>query len=134
MQQTTLARLDRLVGRILLVNPPAQPDQRAGDDDAATQSAGRAFGFSLVFSGVRCILQYAILPFVLPLIGIAGDFATQITLLISIVAIIAMIFSLRRFWKINYKRKWQYFAIAVPAMLILISFVALDVVTLTGAA
>lgn len=118
-----VARLDRLIGRVLLVSTPAP----AEDSPAASDSTGeRAFGFSLVFSGVRCILQYAILPFVLPLVGVASDAAVPITMVLSVVAIGSMIASLRRFWRIDYKYKWHYLALAIPMLGILIAFLVLD--------
>ena len=46
------------------------------------------------------------------------------------IAIGAIIYSLRRFWKINYKRKWQYFPVAIVALVLLIAFIALDISTL----
>lgn len=91
------------------------------------QSAERAFSWSLLFSGVRCVLQYALLPFFLPLIGLAGDFSVAISLTINIVAIIAIVFSLRRFWQIDYRRKWQYLPVALVALVMLVAFIILDV-------
>ena len=117
-----VAQLDRLIGRVLLVPEPAPVAS-----SATTDSTGeRAFGFSLVFSGIRCILQYAILPFVLPLVGVASDAAVPITMVLSLVAILSMIASLRRFWRIDYKYKWQYLALAIPMLGILIGFLVLD--------
>jgi ABC-type iron transport system FetAB permease component len=116
-----VAQLDRLIGRVLLVPAPAEVPVVTSDS-----TGERAFGFSLVFSGVRCILQYAILPFVLPLVGVASDAAVPITMVLSLVAIGSMIASLRRFWRIDYKYKWQYLALAIPMLGILIGFLVLD--------
>ena len=123
-----VTQLDRLIGRVLLVPAPVEVAPASPDHaPAATDSTGeRAFGFSLVFSGVRCILQYAILPFVLPLVGVASDAAVPITMILSVVAIGSMIASLRRFWRIDYKYKWQYLALAIPMLGILIGFLVLD--------
>jgi hypothetical protein len=92
----------------------------------ADKRADRAFGFSLAFSAVRCILQYAILPFVLPIIGVAGDFAIQITMAINLVAIVSILYSLQRVWRINYRQKWAYTVIGGGALIILLAFIALD--------
>lgn len=121
--ETTVARLDRLIARLLLVQP--HPQATVQEPDTA-RSAEQAFGFSIVFSGVRCIIQYVILPFVLPVLGIAGELATHITLLINILAIGALVFSLRRFWRINYQYRWLYLAIALPALVILSAFLYFD--------
>jgi hypothetical protein len=100
-----VSQLDRLIGRVLLVPAPS------GEVAGAAAPAERAFGFSLAFSGVRCILQYVILPFVLPLVGVASAAAVPITMALSLVAIVSLIASLRRFWRIDYKGKWQYLAL-----------------------
>jgi hypothetical protein len=117
--------LDTVISRLLFVTPQTQQN-----DTLTSQTGERAFSFALLFSGVRCIIMYAILPFVLPLIGIAGNFGVVIDIAINIVAIGAIIYSLRRFWTINYRRKWQYLPVALCAFVLLIAFIALDVSTL----
>ncbi len=99
---------------------------QVGRITGSEQRAERAFGFSLIFSGVRCILQYAILPFVLPVIGVTSEAAVPISLAINLVAITLIIYSLRRFWKIGYRYRWQYLGIAVVALVLLVAFIALD--------
>ena len=122
--QNTIAVLDRAIARLLFVRP--QERREDVEESTVAKTANRAFGFSLVFSGVRCILQYAVLPFILPIIGIAGDFAIHISLVISVAAILSLIFSVRRFWAIDYSYKWQYLFVAGPAMIILVAFLYLD--------
>lgn len=122
MMQSSKMWLDRMVGRLLLVD--IQPRVETARDDA--QRAERAFSFSLLFSGVRCILQYAILPFVLPLMGVAASAATPILLLINVLAIVSIFYSLRRFWQIGYAYRWQYLGIALAALAILTAFIVLD--------
>ena len=90
------------------------------------ENAKRAMTASLIFSGIRCILMYAILPFVLPLIGVSGIFANQVDIVINLIAIAALIYSVRRFWKINYRGKIAYTAIACVAFVLLTAFIALD--------
>ena len=144
----TLDTLDHFIARLLRVTPPPantieQPTDRDSfviDPAAEMQTvpasaaavmsaprAERAFSFALLFSGVRCILMYAILPFVLPIIGIAGTGRLYIDIAINLVAIGAIIYSLRRFWAINYSRKWQYLPIALVAFFIIGAFLVLDV-------
>ncbi len=120
---------DRFIGRLLFVD--MQPSA-----DIKTASAGRAeraFGFSLLVSGIRCILQYVVLPFILPLIGVAAEVAVPITLAINVVAMVLILFSLRRFWQINYRHKWQYLYVAVTAWVLLGVFIAMDLKVLFSA-
>lgn len=122
-------RTERLIYHLLLLPPPAQPAEAIQDQAARAE---RAFGFSLVFSGVRCVLQYVILPFVLPVIGLTANAAVPLTLAINIVALASVVYSLRRFWQINYRHKWQYLPIAITAAVILSAFIALDLRALLG--
>jgi len=124
--------LDRLVGRLLLVDAPAvqEPVEPEPALAKSERNAERAFSLSLVFSGVRCILQYVVLPFILPLVGIAGEFSVIISLTINIAAIAAILYSLRTFWRVGYKYRLQYLPVALTALTLLIAFIVLDVATL----
>lgn len=119
--------LDRFVGRLLFVETPAAPAIRPDKD----QRSERAFGFSLVFSGIRCILQYAILPFVLPVLGVTMEAATPISLGINLLAIVLIVYSLRRFWKVGYRHRWRYLPVALTALVLLVAFIALDLHVIT---
>lgn len=118
-----LSRAEQVVQRMLFLDPPAR---REASDAADSAPAERAFGLSLVFSAIRCILQYVILPFVLPVFGFASDAAVPIVLAINLVAIVAILFSVRRMWRINYKYKWQYLVVGAGALLILFVFLYAD--------
>jgi hypothetical protein len=118
------ASLDTVISRLLFVRP--QTEQYV----ESTNTGEGAFSFALLFSGVRCIIMYVILPFVLPLVGIAGNFGVVLDIVINVIAIGAIIYSLRRFWTINYKRKWQYLPVALVAFVLLVAFIALDISTL----
>lgn len=100
--------------------------------NSSAQTAERAFGFSLLFSGIRCILQYVILPFVLPLIGVTSDVAVPISLAINVVAIGLILYSVRRFWQIGYRYRWHYLPVAVVALILLVSFIILDLQALSA--
>jgi hypothetical protein len=91
------------------------------------QTAQNALGFSLLFSGVRCVLQYAVLPFVLPIVGIAADVTVPLLLAINVLAMVSVVFSLRRFWKIRYAHRWTYLIVAVAALTLLTVFLWLDI-------
>jgi hypothetical protein len=119
--RTVPRTLDTFIARLLLVRPKAQEAVQQPPPDAE-----RAFNISLVFTAIRCIIQYVILPFVLPIIGVAGNVAVQISLVINVVAIVAIIFSVRRFWQVDYKGKWNYLIIAIFALLFLAVFLYVD--------
>lgn len=130
---SAITRLDRFIARLLLVEPcpqaaPAEPTMPGA---ASSETAERAFGLSLMFSGVRCVFQYAILPFVLPAVGIAADTAVPLLVAISVVAIVSIVFSLRRFWQIDYAYKWPYLFVSIVAVILLAAFIFYDVRLLT---
>jgi len=113
------------MGRLLWIEEVPAPPRMVNVDDRAE----RAFGFSLLFSGVRCILQYVILPFVLPLVGVATEAALPISFAVNLLAIGLIVYSLRRFWKIGYRYRWRYLGVALVALAMLVAFIALDVQT-----
>lgn len=122
MTETVRTWLEPFINRLLWVSPAPAPTPSA----KSAERAERAFGASLIFSGVRCILQYVVLPFILPLIGIAADTAVPILLAINVLAAVLIVSSLRRFWQIDYKYKWQYLPVAITALLLLVAFTMYD--------
>ena len=107
--------------------------ETATTHDKQTQQAERVFSFALLFSGVRCIFMYVVLPFVLPIIGIAGNFGLVLDIAVNLIAISAIFYSLRRFWQVDYKYKWHYLPVALIALVILFAFIGLDIYDLAYA-
>ena len=127
-----LSRADLFMRRLLLV-PAWQAPAIADAGASQGRRAENALTLSLLFSGTRCILQYALLPFLLPIIGIAAEAAAPILLLINAVAILSIFFSLRRFWSIAYRHRWTYLVVALAALTLLIAFTAYDISQLGSA-
>lgn len=131
------ATLDRFISRVLFVPPQnivttngtTTTVDTAANDEAA-EATRQVFGFSLLMSGFRCVVKYILLPFILPVIGVATDVGAVISIGINAVAIGAILYSLRRFWMIDYKYKWQYLGVALVALGIVGAFMAFDVAEL----
>ncbi len=121
-----LNRADTIMTRLLLVSADAVANQ------SSARQAENALTFSLVFSGIRCLLQYALLPFLLPLLGLAADVAVPILLLINLLAMLSIFFSLRRFWTIGYAHRWRYLVVAATALGLLVAFTIYDILKLSG--
>jgi uncharacterized membrane protein len=98
--------------------------------DPTTRNAENAFSMALLFSGIRCVLMYAVFPFVLPLIGLTGAFSSIVDLLINLVAVVAILYSARTFWQVDYKYKWHYLPVAGVALVILGAFIIQDLIEL----
>ena len=118
------SRADSIMSRLLFVSPAANVTA------SQTRRAENALTLSLMFSGLRCILQYVLLPFLLPIVGIATDAAAPILLLINLIAMASIFFSLRRFWTIGYKHRWGYLAVALAALTLLLAFTLHDLTKL----
>jgi len=125
----TVSRADTIMSRLLFIkqSPVIASEQSEAEQ---TRRAENALTVSIMFSGIRCILQYALLPFMLPIVGVATDAAIPILLGINIVAMVSIFFSLRRFWAIQYKRRWEYLIVASFALILLVAFTIFDIITL----
>jgi len=90
---------DRFMRRLLRL-PEGQTSTAA--------EARSAFQKSLAYTTCRCLLMYIILPFVLPLVGIAQSVGPYIAIPIGVVAIVSIVYSIRRFWRANHSKRWHY--------------------------
>lgn len=85
--------------------------------------ARSAFQKSILISATRCVMMYLVLPFVLPVVGVASGVGPAIGLTIGVLAIIALIYSIRRFWRADHPKRWHYtvFATVIIGFLIYVS-------------
>jgi hypothetical protein len=106
---------DRFVRRLL----------RLPEGTTATAAEARsAFQKSLFISMARCLLMYVFFPFVLPLIGVAKGVGPVIGLIIGVLAIVSIVFSIRRFWRANHSKRWHYtiFGTVIICFLFVLAF------------
>lgn len=61
-----------------------------------------------MISSIRCLLTYIFLPFVAPTIGFFADFGPVLGIIVSIVAIVSITTSMRRFWRVRHAQRWAY--------------------------
>lgn len=120
-----VTRLDGFMLRVLRVTP--QPITDTGRTGA---SEARSVSLALVISGVRCVLQYVVLPVVLPLIGLWGGFSLLIVLLLDLLALWLLINSLRYFWRVQHPRRFDMLPLFGAIFLIIVSALAYDCWTL----
>lgn len=82
---------------------------RLPDDATGTKAEARAaFQKSLLISTCRCLLMYIVFPFVLPAVGIARGVGPAIGLVIGVLAIVSIVYSIRRFWRADHPKRWHY--------------------------
>ena len=101
-----------------MTNTTTEPFACEVPDSRATE---RAFGWSMVVSGIRCTLTYVVFPFVLPIVGIAPGVGPALGLTIGTIAIVSNIVSFRRFQRSSHR--WR-----TPAMWIHVGVMGLLVV------
>ncbi len=106
--------------RRLLRLPAAPPAERAPD-------AQKAFSTSILVSAVRCLLTYIVLPFVAPLFGWAADVGPGLGIAIGGVAIGSNVLTIRRFWRADHARRWQFTAISTSVIVLLLVLLAQDI-------
>ena len=90
---------DRFMRRLLRL-PEGQTSTAA--------EARSAFQKSLFISTCRCLLMYIVFPFVLPAVGIARGVGPFIGMVIGVLAIVSIVYSIRRFWRANHSKRWHY--------------------------
>jgi ABC-type iron transport system FetAB permease component len=90
------------------------------------QPAQRALRFGLLLSAVRCTIQYVLLPFVLPWIGVSGAVPPWLTLVLGALAIGALARNVRTLWRLRHAQRWSYLFLAAVIGSALVVFAAVD--------
>jgi hypothetical protein len=113
---------DRFMRRLLCL-PIDAPTATAAD-------ARRAFQTSMMVATVRCMLMYIVFPFVLPAIGLSAGVGPLIGLPISVLAIVAIVMSIRRFWRADHSKRWHYTVLGTAVIGFLVVLVVQDLTEL----
>jgi hypothetical protein len=113
---------DRLMRRLLRLPVDAPPGSAEG--------ARKAFQTSLLVATVRCLLMYILFPFVLPAIGVARGVGPAIGLAINLVAMVCIVFSMRRFWRADHPKRWWYGALGGTVLVFLVVLAIQDAAAL----
>jgi hypothetical protein len=103
------------------------------DAPKATEASARALvERSLLISMVRCLLTYIVLPFVAPALGVGLGVAPVVGISVGLVAIVANVASVRRFWRADHRYRWHYTALASVIVVLLAWLIVVDVLELLG--
>lgn len=81
-------------------------------------------GGYIVFVAIRCTLQYVLLPFVLPFIGLNNSVSVAISAVIDVIALGMIVYNIRRLWNTSWR--WRYVALSVVMVSILAVFLIKD--------
>ena len=96
------------------------------------EQATAALSTSVMISGVRCLFAYVLLPWVLPALGIAGDWGPWLGLIVGPIAIVFNVLSIRRFQASGHKWRWPITAINVSIIVLLVVLLVQDIATLVS--
>jgi hypothetical protein len=99
-------------------------------DPSAKAEAQRAFNMSIVVSGIRCTLAYVVLPFITPFIGLAPGVGPAIGIPIAVVAIVANVVSIRRFWRAQHPWRKPITVLHFAVIAFMVVLIVLDTRTL----
>ena len=94
----------------------------------SAEGARKAFQTSLLVATVRCLLMYIVFPFVLPALGLAKGVGPAIGLAINVVAMVCIVFSMRRFFRADHPKRWQYTALGGTVLAFLVVLAVQDLV------
>jgi hypothetical protein len=84
----------------------------------------RYTGTYLLIVCVRCTIQYILLPFVLPFLGLSGSVATGVSMAIDLLALGMILYNVRRLWNTSWR--YRYLALSVVMIAILVVFLVND--------
>ena len=95
---------------------------------AQLDRATKTLGSSIVFSALRCTLQYIVLPFVLPWLGMTGTVSLVISLVLEGLAVGIIVYNIIALWPTNWR--WRYLGLGTVMLFILGVFLYNDLQTL----
>ena len=102
-------------------------DLRTTSQPITDTEAQRAFNWAIVISGIRCLIAYVLLPFVIPIIGIAEGVGPWLGIAIGLVAIGSNVYSIRRFSRSTHRLRKPVIAINCVVIALLLVLLAIDV-------
>lgn len=118
----TRSRADVVVRRVLRIE-----ERPPGESQATAYSA---FQRSMLISATRCTLTYVVFPFLLPFLHFLRGGAPVIGVVIGSVAMVADVFTIRRFFAIDHKWRWHFTTIVVGIMGLLSVLLVQDVMAI----
>lgn len=94
------------------------------------RNAEKVFGRSIVLSSVRCLLTYVVLPLLKPAVDLSGGVGPVLGLLIGTVSAVAIVASMRRFWRAGHRFRWHYTVLGGAILVLLLVSAVRDVAAL----
>lgn len=118
------SRADQAMRRLLRVSAPRR---------GSIMGAHRAFRWSIVVSGIRCLITYLAVPIALPLLSLAAWFAAPIGIVLCVIAGVNGVISVRRFWLADHRHRWMYTAFIGVVFVVLAIALTADILRILPA-
>ncbi len=118
----TRSRADMVMRTVLRIK-----ERPPGESQATAYSA---FQRSMLISATRCTLTYVVFPFLLPFLHFLRGGAPLIGVVIGSVAMVADVFTIRRFFAIDHKWRWHFTTIVVGIMGLLSVLLVQDIIAI----
>lgn len=99
-------------------------------DKTSITGAENAFSKSVAISAIRCTITYLILPILKPIVDLSGGVGPWLGLVIGTVSMVAIVFSIRRFFAADHRYRWPYAVIGGSILVLLIYQGVADIQTL----
>ena len=97
---------------------------------ASITGAQNAFSTSIAISAIRCLLTYVLLPLLAPVLDLTGGVGPALGLIVGAVSMVAIVFSMRRFWAADHAWRWRYTVIGGGILVLLAVGAVFDISTL----
>lgn len=82
---------------------------------------------SIWLSAIRCIIMYAVLPALAPVVGWIGVLARPLSIVLVLSASVLSVHSLRRVWLADWEYRWAYTAFIGVVLTLLAVVLVIDV-------
>jgi hypothetical protein len=83
----------------------------------------------MVISGIRCIIAYILLPFAAPFLNLAPGVGPWLGVSIGMVAIVANVFSIRRFTRSQHRLRKPVIAVNIAVIALMLVLIGIDLNT-----
>lgn len=103
-----------------------QPETQTKYPRVSAVGAQRAFSMAMVISGIRCVIAYILLPFAAPFLNLAPWVGPWLGVAIGTVAIVANVFSIRRFARSQHRLRKPVIAINVAVIAFMLVLIGID--------
>jgi hypothetical protein len=83
------------------------------------QFGSMVIGIPLLLTAVRCTLQYILVPFVLPLLGVSGSISPAVNAAAGLFSIGVILYNLKTLWNTNWRNRYLLLAaIFIPLVVL----------------